>query len=74
MDSKYLTFKIIENKPKTQVYAVYSKLHGDRLAIIKWFPRWRQYTFFPETGTIWNNECLNDISAFLDDLKKERKK
>jgi len=59
--SKYLEFKLLERKPKTSVIDVISKLHGYRLGIIKWFGRWRQYAFFPEDGTIFNVECLNDI-------------
>jgi len=67
--SKYLDFKLLEKKPKTQIIEVISKLHGNRLGIIKWFGRWRQYAFFPEFGTVFNIECLNDIQIYIKGLR-----
>ena len=68
--SRYLDFKLLENKPKTKVIEVKSKsqLYG-RLGIIKWYPRWRQYAFFPESGTLFNVECLNDIQSYIRGLR-----
>jgi len=72
--SKYLEFSLIEEKPiglgqKIKVIGVWSKKNGDRLGIIKWFGRWRQYAFFPENGTIFNVECLNDIQTYIRELR-----
>jgi len=67
--SKYLEFNIIELKPKTKVIAVQSKTHPIRLGIIKWWSSWRQYAFFPETGTIFNVDCLNDIQSYIRGLR-----
>jgi len=67
--SKYLEFRLLEKKPKTQVIEVMSKFHGSRLGIIKWFPKWRQYVFFPESGTVFNVECLNDIQSYMRGLR-----
>lgn len=66
--SKYLEFNVIEEKPKTKVIGIWSKKNGNRLGIIKWYGPWRQYAFFPETGTIFNIECLNDISEYIKEL------
>jgi hypothetical protein len=41
------------------------------LGIIKWFGRWRQYAFFPDNGTVYNVECLNDITIHIKELKNE---
>jgi len=68
--SKYLEFQLLEQKPKTKVIGVYSKKSGDRLGRIKWFGRWRQYTFFPEFETVFNIECLNDIITYIRGLRK----
>ena len=46
--SKYLEFKILEEKPKTKVIEISSKTHPVTLGIIKWFPGWRQYCFSQE--------------------------
>ena len=67
--SKYLEFALLEKKPKTQVIKVMSKLHGNRLGVIKWFGRWRQYGFFPEPETVFNIECLNDIQSYIKGLR-----
>lgn len=67
--SKYLEFALLGKKPKTQVIKVMSKLHGNRLGVIKWFGRWRQYAFFPENGTVFNVECLNDIQSYIKGLR-----
>jgi hypothetical protein len=64
-ESKYLELRELERKPKTIVYGLFSKQHGDKLGEIKWFARWRQYTFFPEKDTIWNRTCLLDVIHFL---------
>lgn len=72
-ETKYLQFKVIEEKPKTTVYEVVSKSQRLRLGIIKWFSSWRQYCFFPWSGSVWNNECLLDITNFLNYLKITKK-
>jgi len=67
--SKYLIFTLIKRMPKTNVIAVKSKLHYFKLGIIKWYPGWRQYAFFPEAGTVFNVECLNDIQSYIRELR-----
>lgn len=68
--SKYLEFNTLEQKPRTKVIEIISKRGKERLGIIKWFGRWRQYAFFPVAGTIFNVECLNDIISFMGGLRK----
>ena len=67
--SKYLRFQLIEQKPKTKVVAVQSKTHPVRLGVIKWWNTWRQYVFLPDTGTIFNAECLTDIQSYIRGLR-----
>lgn len=73
IESKYLKFELIEEKPKTKVYAIVSKSDNSRLAVVKWYPNWRCYAFYPENRTIWEDDCLNAIVQFLKDLKNEKK-
>lgn len=51
-ESKYLEFKFVEAKPKTQVWNVLSKSDGSVLGTVKWYAPWRQYCFFPQGETI----------------------
>lgn len=73
IDSKYLKFMLIEEKPKTKVYAIINKKHNFQIGIIKWYARWRQYCFYPDNETIWNSDCLNTIRVFLRSLMIKHK-
>jgi hypothetical protein len=75
MDNKYLEFreKVVQGR-KTPIIQIYSKNHGDLLGEIKWFGRWRQYTFFPCSDTIWNVDCLNTMNAKIIELIGYRKR
>ena len=72
--TKYITFNLIELKPKTKVYGVLAKKGNIFLGTIKWYSRWRQYCFFPDKDTIYSRGCLKDIAEFIEKLMKERKK
>jgi hypothetical protein len=72
--SKYLKFHLVKQGKKTQVWHVYSKNHGTVLGEIKWFGRWRQYTFFPAAETVWNPECLRDVCDFIKNLMDDWRK
>lgn len=71
--SKYLIFKLFEQKEKTQHWLVQSKLHGSLLGEIKWWGPWRQYVFFPQPETLFNPECMKDICQFIEELMARRK-
>jgi hypothetical protein len=72
--SKYLHFKVNPPQGDQRTYAIeiFSKRHGNLLGVIKWFARWRQYAFFPESGTLFNEECLQDIRDQIHLLVRER--
>jgi len=59
-----------EANRKTDQWKVYG-LHDNLLGLIKWFGRWRQYTFFPAAGTVFNSTCLLDLKMHLDWVNKE---
>lgn len=77
MNTKYKYFHFdlarpIQLKQKTQTWFCVSNSDDSFLAVIKWFPRWRQYCFFPEEGTVFSQSCLEDINNFLNQLKEIR--
>lgn len=61
-------------KGQTRIVAVagIGAARGDKLGEIRWFSRWRQYTFYPEPGTIFNHDCLKAIAGFCKAMHKER--
>lgn len=71
--SKYLEFVHIERKTKTHVWEVLSKEHGFGLGLIKYYPAWRQYAFFPYEGNVFNPTCMNDLIRFIEDEEGIRK-
>lgn len=73
-ETKYLTFVVIEHKPKTVVVGVYTVNGLDLIAEIKWYSAWRQYTFDPEYNTTWNTQCLKDVAEVLEYLNTEQRK
>ena len=69
---------IIEKLPrpdnrKTDIFDVYSKDQNSILGTISWWGGWRQYIFAPNPNTIYERQCLKDISDFLNKLLEERK-
>jgi hypothetical protein len=61
-ESKYLTFKQMPPKPKTQVWDVLSKKDKSVLGTIKWYAPWRQYCFFPACGVDVKQIELMDLA------------
>jgi len=71
--SEYIEFRKIEEKPKTNVYAVINKSYGNRLGVIKWYSNWRKYCFFPKSETLFETKCMYAIVEFIENLMEERK-
>lgn len=72
--SKWINFSLYENTGKTSKYHVLTKDHHPiKLGEVKWFGRWRQYAFFPEPETVFEKQCMEDITNFLEILRLERK-
>ena len=74
-EDKWLYFELIEQKPKTKVFQVMSKCSNFRLGLIKWYPQWRHYCFFPtmEEETVYSDRCLISISEFVTQLNLKHK-
>lgn len=63
--AKWIKFELVGLKPKTNVWEVQS-IDGDTvLGIVQWHRPWRRYCFFPETGTVFEEECLDHIRDFI---------
>lgn len=70
--SKYLEFcEKLSITGKTLIVEIFSRDHT-LLGYIKWFERWRQYAFFPESGMVFNSDCLFTIRAVVARLMQDR--
>jgi hypothetical protein len=60
---------------KTGRWDVVNKTDGSFLGRISWHGAWRQYCF-NTTGqpSIWNSECMIELSQLLKDLNVQHKK
>lgn len=72
--SKWVIFSLYENTGKTFKYEVLTKdTPPIKLGEVRWFGRWRQYAFFPNFETVFEKQCMRDITNFLETLMAERK-
>lgn len=69
---EYIHFFELERKPKTSVWSCRMNLTGDELGIVKWYPAWRQYCYFPTGPVVYSAGCLRDIDKFIGQLMDER--
>lgn len=74
-EPKYIKFVELETPPdrKTKIWKVVNREYGSHVGTIKWYSPWRKYCFFPVTNTVFEEICLGDIAAFLEEKKKEYK-
>ena len=74
-NKEWLEFIETKGSKKTKRFRVLSKCDGSELGIIKWYPQWRHYCFFPtiEFETVYSDRCLIEISNFITKLNVEHK-
>ena len=73
-DKQYINFIEQSQTGKTLIFNVASTRDESLLGVVKWYSRWRQYAFFPKTGTLYNIDCMRKIAGFIDDLMYDRNK
>lgn len=59
-------------RQRTDAWAVYSSTKPF-LGWVKWDPLWRSYCFFPADVTMYDSECLREISDFMGEKTLARK-
>ena len=67
-----LKFKIIEKKPKTNVYLIINT-SGCELGTVCFYSPWRRYVSIMFEDIVVDSSCHKEISNFLDKLMEERK-
>lgn len=70
---EYVHFKHIEDKPKTSVWSCRNTKGNDELGIVKWYPAWRRYCYFPTVQAVYSAGCLKDIRDFIEAEMERRK-
>ena len=76
-DVSWVVFSWFGSSPsgKTQKWTVRSAADGGNtlLGEIRWFSNWRQYCFYPAADTIWNSDCLDEVTRYLAKVNREHK-
>jgi hypothetical protein len=71
--SEFIRFVEQTRAPRTRRFSVVTKDGETALGEIKWHAPWRCYAFWPLTFTVFETQCLADISQFLAELMATRK-
>lgn len=73
--SKWITIEEIgkSDSGKTTIFGVFTKDGGIELGQIRWFSSWRKYAFFPDTYTIFEQDCLRDIADSIENKTQEHR-
>lgn len=66
-------FSCLSESGKTKIWTVRSKENGALLGRIKWYAQFRKYSFFPLTGTVFENDCLCDLGSFCKEETQKHK-
>jgi hypothetical protein len=61
-------------KRKTEVWAVWALQGGTYLGEVRWFSRWRKYSFMPARDTVFEQDCLRDLAEFIEAETAKRRK
>lgn len=69
---KHIMFVPGPSKPKTKTWAIHSiDQPGIQLGWVCWYGHWRKYGFFPDAQTVFEQDCLRDIAAFIEKKTRE---
>lgn len=75
--AKWMSFVEVDSGVrKTKIWNVVSKVSdsgGTILGQVRWFSRWRAYSFFPRAFTVFEKDCLYDLADFVENKTKEHK-
>jgi hypothetical protein len=60
-------------KAKTRVFAVISRVTSATLGVVKWYSKWRKYTYQPIDWIVLDAGCLKEIAEFCELKTNEQK-
>lgn len=70
---KWIRFVEMQTKIKTRIFYIENRESGSLIGEIRWYGPFRKYSFFPAAGTVYEKNCLDDITNALRLLEEERK-
>lgn len=65
----YITEEILPNR-KTPIYNIINN-NNLKIGQIRWYGPWRKFCFYPDSDTIWDNNCLQDVLNIINDYNSK---
>ena len=53
------------------LYWIFNKRSNQSIGQIFWYPTWRLWAARFQEATVWSEDCLADVRAFIDEVAKE---
>jgi hypothetical protein len=74
LETKWIVAKeVTEPKTlKTKIFQVWAKDPSFLLGEVRWYNRFRKYSFMPAANTVFEQDCMQAITDFLKKLQAER--
>ncbi len=71
----FFQFNGIPEGKKTGIWSVIAKSDNGKLGEVRWFARWRKYSFFPPINylCVFEETCLQEIAEFIKARTTEHK-
>lgn len=69
----FIKLNEIKDTGKTKVFEVLNSLSDLKIGIIKYYPGFRKYCFYPDANTLYDSKCMHELSETLAQLQEERK-
>ena len=71
---KYINFAVVrQDKYENPMWHCLNNRSGGILAIMIYYPKWKQYVMSTINNVVFNDSCLADIQHFLGQLNAELK-
>ena len=71
---KWIEFREVPAPGVTKRFEVHTKPGGVVIGRVAWSNGWRRYVLQPGFPTEWEQDCLRDVAAFLEEQTQARKK
>lgn len=73
MESRYLNFEQVITNNTNLCLSVKEKLSNTQIGTIRWHGQWKKYVFFPVGNMLFDDSCLKDVIAKIEELMLEKK-
>jgi hypothetical protein len=74
----WIRFEEVKDTGKTKIWNIWSEANDSYLGEVRWYSKWRQYVYhcpgYQSAGTLWNVECMKELTDFIEERMAERKK